>query len=396
MINENDNTIEPIINSKKIMDEIGNHTVYSDFYMALSKAIDFEYKAPFARFRILDKLTEKRVVTVKSEAGNWYECILFPNGEKKALLLIEEVNPVYATFLKEGQKKIENTNAVIHDLFKHNFAFAFIVYPKTDKVIYYVFNGEKELVEVKEDRKWSRAYGDYVATLHPDDRQYFYEATHYGDFSEMKEGDSIDVVFRSTILHNRYRWYRGLITARVVKNEKHDPELGVINLVSDITNEISEKERLQTKSETDALTGLYNRTHMDDRIEAWQNSEDPCTVIFMDINGLKQTNDTMGHEEGDRLIKGVTSGMKVFSDEGFEVYRYGGDEFLALAEKKEKEEVEALIKSYLDILRETGFENRVAYGVISDRPKKELRLMIHDADSEMYKCKKCMKGNKIG
>ncbi|MCR5491927.1 MAG: GGDEF domain-containing protein [Bacilli bacterium] len=372
-------------------EKLGKADTFTEMGAIASDLVDFEYKAPFSRIRILNGFNEKRSLVFKSELDNWYRITLYPVGDKQVIITVVDYSDGFNAFLKSSRKKVNNTASVIHDLFKSNYVFAFIVYPKSDKIIYYVFNGEKELVEVPEDRSWTRTYGDYGRTLHPDDRQRFYEATHFGDFTDMKENDQIEVIFRSMILEKEYRWYRGLIIARVVKNVKHDPELGVIALISDISNEIGEREKLQVKSITDSLTGLHNRTSMDDKIEGWAEASDPCTVVFMDINDLKKTNDEQGHEAGDDLIKSVTSSMKVFTDAGFDVFRYGGDEFLAIGEDMPDKDIDRIVCSYLSDLEKKGLEDRVAYGVVHGRPKKELGAIIHAADSRMYDKKKAMK-----
>ena len=376
---------------RAILDETDD---FEEFSKRFIETLDFEYKALLSRFKILDDLKEKRVVVLKSKSSNWYKVSIVPVDGERFVLLISEENHGYQAFLKASRKKVKNTSSVIHDLFRSNCVFAFIVYPRRDKIIYYVFNGEKELVEVPEDRAWSRSYNDYCRTLHPDDRQAFYEATHYGKFGDMKENDSIEVMFRSQILTPEFRWYRGLITARIVENEDHpdmDPELGVIALVSDINDEVELRERLKSKSITDSLTGLFNRTKMDEKFDEWRDRDDPCSVIFMDINDLKRTNDIEGHEAGDKLIKDATSPLSLLSDAGYEVFRYGGDEFVAIGEDRSEQDIQALISHYVDELSAKGLCNRVAYGFVRGEPKRKLSSIIREADIEMYRCKKAMK-----
>ena len=89
---------------------------------------------------------------------------------------------------------------------------------------------------------------------------------------------------------------------------------------------------LQTKyAYNDPMTGLHNRraySEMSDQLAA--NKPAYCCVVMMDINGLKKTNDTLGHEAGDELIAGAAECIR----QGFEgidtVYRIGGDEFCAI------------------------------------------------------------------
>jgi len=89
---------------------------------------------------------------------------------------------------------------------------------------------------------------------------------------------------------------------------------------------------LQTKyAYDDPLTGLHNRraySEMSDQLAT--NKPAYCCVVMMDINGLKKTNDNLGHEAGDELIAGTAECIR----QGFEgidtVYRIGGDEFCAI------------------------------------------------------------------
>ena len=84
----------------------------------------------------------------------------------------------------------------------------------------------------------------------------------------------------------------------------------------------------------DIMTGVLNRR----AFETLQKMFDPSIsygYIMCDINGLKVANDTMGHEAGDELIKGVAACLSdVFGDEN--VYRIGGDEFVAISYASDK------------------------------------------------------------
>lgn len=83
----------------------------------------------------------------------------------------------------------------------------------------------------------------------------------------------------------------------------------------------------------DQLTGLKNRRAYQTELEAInaKGEFEDVSVATMDINGLKMTNDSFGHTAGDDLIKGSSTVMKdVFVENGWKVFRTGGDEFVAL------------------------------------------------------------------
>ena len=103
-------------------------------------------------------------------------------------------------------------------------------------------------------------------------------------------------------------------------------------------------ERLRRMSVEDELTGLHNRNAMMNRINSITEAKAAHTVgiINMDLNGLKTINDTRGHESGDMYLKHAAEVMKsIFGAE--DVYRSGGDEFIAIVEGLTHDEFSQLI-----------------------------------------------------
>ncbi len=89
------------------------------------------------------------------------------------------------------------------------------------------------------------------------------------------------------------------------------------------------KRKISDKIERDSLTGIYSRRYIITTLEELLKDEESVfSILFVDVNGLKQTNDTYGHEAGDRLI--VKVGLAIshsIRDDDFAA-RIGGDEFL--------------------------------------------------------------------
>ncbi len=100
----------------------------------------------------------------------------------------------------------------------------------------------------------------------------------------------------------------------------------------------SEKERLeevsvklQEKIERDALTRVYNRRYIMTLLNSLITPQKPnFSVLFVDINALKYTNDTYGHEAGDRLICKVADSLTDAVRAEDSIARIGGDEFLVI------------------------------------------------------------------
>ena len=86
----------------------------------------------------------------------------------------------------------------------------------------------------------------------------------------------------------------------------------------------------------DELTGLPNRRALFNRLQYLEGRAprgiQPYAIVFMDLDGLKLVNDTMGHEVGDRLIQEVAAQLRICMRDGDLVARIGGDEFVAVLE----------------------------------------------------------------
>ncbi|WP_028862799.1 sensor domain-containing diguanylate cyclase [Psychromonas aquimarina] len=90
--------------------------------------------------------------------------------------------------------------------------------------------------------------------------------------------------------------------------------------------------KLNFEAHHDALTGLYNRKaivdYLEKNISISRRRNFPLAVGFIDVNDLKKTNDQLGHDAGDALIKGVASVITQTIRESDFAARLGGDEFL--------------------------------------------------------------------
>ena len=146
-------------------------------------------------------------------------------------------------------------------------------------------------------------------------------------------------------------------------------------------------------SKTDKLTGLYNRRAYEEEINAIKNNiPDNFIYISIDVNGLKNINDTLGHLAGDELIKGAADCLKNSLENYGNIYRIGGDEFAALIYANEmelpniKNDIEEITNNWKGTIVN---ELDISYGCASKVEYKNNNIteLIKQADKKMYKAK---------
>ena len=142
-------------------------------------------------------------------------------------------------------------------------------------------------------------------------------------------------------------------------------------------------ERLERMSVVDELTHLLNRRAMMQRIHAIveEDAHEPLGVINIDLNGLKEVNDREGHDAGDRLLMRASEVLReVFPEE--DVFRMGGDEFVAITTDTDRESFEDKVES----LRRDAAADRVSFAIgahWSDGTE-DINTAFHLADELMY------------
>jgi diguanylate cyclase (GGDEF)-like protein/PAS domain S-box-containing protein len=131
---------------------------------------------------------------------------------------------------------------------------------------------------------------------------------------------------------------------------------GLLSIARDITHQKTAEERVRWAANHDSLTQLPNRTlfqRMLDRalIDAEQNGG-AVTVLMMDLDDFKRTNDALGHDAGDALLTEFGARVRAAVRADDVVARFGGDEFGVLLQGvNRKEEVEAAVSSILSALK---------------------------------------------
>lgn len=129
----------------------------------------------------------------------------------------------------------------------------------------------------------------------------------------------------------------------------------IVTAFSDVTDIHEAAQQLDHLAHHDPLTGLPNRLLFDDRfahaIEQAQRQQEPCLLLFLDLDGFKVVNDTMGHAVGDELLRVVGDRLKGVLRQSDTLARLGGDEFVILATGANLGYASHVAQKILDTLR---------------------------------------------
>lgn len=136
----------------------------------------------------------------------------------------------------------------------------------------------------------------------------------------------------------------------------------------------------------DMLTGAFNRNKYMADIECLLLEDIPVGVVYLDINGLKEMNDSLGHAFGDAMIKDCARRAgEIFTED--KLYRIGGDEFVILSSETEEGEFYRRAELLKKRFKEKG-ACAAAVGYRWADSSKKLQLLEEDADKMMYQDKR--------
>jgi diguanylate cyclase (GGDEF)-like protein/PAS domain S-box-containing protein len=173
----------------------------------------------------------------------------------------------------------------------------------------------------------------------------------------------------------------------------------------DITARRAAEERIQFLAYYDALTGLPNRTLLLDRLgkalAGARRQKCKIALLFLDLDGFKTINDSLGHSVGDLLLQEVAERLKTWGREQDTVARLGGDEFLImLTQIKELPDVAVAAERLMDAMTAEfvvqGHSLNISCSIgVSIFPEHgaDCETLIKNADAAMYSAKDCGHSN---
>lgn len=190
-------------------------------------------------------------------------------------------------------------------------------------------------------------------------------------------------------------WFEGRVQAL---DFPVDGEPAVVWVASNITEKNETQQKLRQLSETDALTGLYNRRKLiatlDDRLAAFESEKSQTSLLVFDLDNFKRINDEMGHHMGDAALIEIARLCRQHLRQSDVIARFGGDEFVIVMPGTESgnalEIAERLRKHVPAALRDClRHESTISGGVSDFRfSDKSTDDILRRADEGLYHSKR--------
>lgn len=163
----------------------------------------------------------------------------------------------------------------------------------------------------------------------------------------------------------------------------------VMMILTDITERLRAEEQIYFLSYHDKLTSLYNRAHIEAVLPELEQTEAlPLSIIMADMNGLKLVNDVFGHQQGDQILVAMANALQKACRQADIIARWGGDEFVILLPKTDKNEclrVCERIQRACDEIDDCAIPLSAAIGTATkDAGVARLTEMLTVAENRMY------------
>jgi diguanylate cyclase (GGDEF)-like protein len=179
------------------------------------------------------------------------------------------------------------------------------------------------------------------------------------------------------------RWLISVTTLLVAGLLVHGLRSSRQQLVSDLSEQ----------ARTDGLTGLLNRTSLEERAELelarGRRHGTPVSLIVLDVDGFKEFNDTRGHPAGDELLRAVADGLRRETRQVDALSRLGGDEFAVLLPGAALHDAE-LVAHRLCMIGSSLARPRatLSVGVAESTHDDDFDALWRSADAAMYEAKR--------
>jgi len=212
-----------------------------------------------------------------------------------------------------------------------------------------------------------------------------------------RSGEAVPAEYETLLRRKDGREVRISVSAGPIRLDDGDYFSGTVR---DVTERHRFESELEHNATHDALTGLPNRVlferFLTERLRAaHETGAFDYAILFLDLDGFKLVNDSLGHATGDRLLVEITARLRAAAPAGSVLARYGGDEFTVLPPHAcSAAAAEQLAKHLLQVLSEPfAFDGHRIYsgaslGIVTGRPGYETpEQVLRDADTAMYRAK---------
>ncbi|MCG9680914.1 diguanylate cyclase [Vibrio sp. Isolate24] len=221
---------------------------------------------------------------------------------------------------------------------------------------------------------------------------FHHNSTQPKDFVDMwqkiSDGQSWHGEFHNQQRNGESYWLKSYISPRYDTDGK---KVGYISVSSDI----SDKKILETISDRDVLTGLYNRSKLNRSLESeYRRAERylaPFSVLLIDIDHFKSINDSYGHLVGDNILVEVSNLLRYNVRQTDCVGRWGGEEFMVICPNTALDEGVIVAEKLRRSIELYCFEEvknlTISIGVAAFDSSRSIKQMLENADQNLYKAK---------
>ncbi|MEN0586978.1 sensor domain-containing diguanylate cyclase [Kurthia gibsonii] len=221
-----------------------------------------------------------------------------------------------------------------------------------------------------------------------------YDLVHPDDYVllEAKKNGEVDFTqplrFRFRNHHGEYLWFEEYATP-VYENGRY---VAVQGLFRNIHEKVLLEEKLANQAIRDGLTNVYNRQYFQQQMEKYNQLHEEVLVGIIDLDGLKEVNDTCGHMTGDLMIQATAQTLQQYACENTVVARIGGDEFAVIKPNCDQIEFEQYIQNVRCHLYDVHEQIQMSVGsAYTPNAYGKMNELLHEADLQMYEQKKQQK-----
>jgi diguanylate cyclase (GGDEF)-like protein/PAS domain S-box-containing protein len=363
-----------------------------------------------------DEPTQFRYRIYRTSDGElrWFDSrgsAVFENG--KLVRMVGAVADV--TEQVQAEAEIVEANAFQQAVIAASPDYTFISDLQTEAFVY----GSRDRDMLGRTTKETEALGaNVIASLvHPEDQPILRSLNE--DASKLADGQVLQVRYRLRHTDGTWHWFSRHVVP--FRRDESGVVIQLLGVLRDISDVVEAEERLTHDALHDVLTGLPNRALLLDRLEAALarsgREGHEVAVLFCDLDGFKQVNDTAGHAVGDAVLIETASRLRGALREADTVARVGGDEFVLVVEPWNRTDAHdggnptdgttrgrALTLRLADriidatgkpfTIRETDYAISVSIGVTYRPPSpsgsdaKSAAEVIDEADAAMYTAKR--------
>jgi diguanylate cyclase (GGDEF)-like protein/PAS domain S-box-containing protein len=235
---------------------------------------------------------------------------------------------------------------------------------------------------------------NFQAVTHSDDL-----GNDLANLYRLMQGETPTCQVEKRYVHRLGQIVWALNSVSLVRDSENQPAHFIFQ-IQDITERKRAEAALQSLSLVDELTGLYNRRGFlavtEQHLATIRRNEKVPVLLYADLDGLKQINDSMGHHEGDRaLITAAELFQETFRNSDI-LARLGGDEFVVLAAIEPDEEAESITARLQATFaannkrRNRLYDLSISIGLahFDDESSHSIEELMARADQAMYKDKR--------